>query len=244
MNSNSTNYNNFQEMRGKKETSFIEIEELHMKDIVVACGSLGSNNMRAINNGPLISVFDYTKLNRRSRSDKGYSLRASEDIPPKTIIAHFMGNIVSSDIVNTDMQSIALCNNMSMVRPDDEEFKGKHIAWCANDARFERIKGRFVKNNAMISGFGQLRKGKMTAVSLISTQKIWAKTEIFCNYGKTYNVIRKANEVRKSGINKALDSLRVHDKREAKKQRREKLGLVPLKRGRPRKWEKNRKIIR
>jgi len=229
-------------MKGKKEISFLEIAERPMEDIASFCGSLGSNNTRAINNGPLICIFDYTKLNRRSRSDKGYSLRASEDIPPKTTIAHFVGNVISSHLVGADRQSIALCNNMSMIRPECDEFKGKHLAWCANDARFERIKGRIVKNNAMISGFGQVRKGKMTAVSLISTQKIWANSEIFCNYGKTYDVIRKANKVRKSGINKALDSLRVHDKREAKKRKREKLGLVPLKRGRPRKWEKNKKI--
>lgn len=229
-------------MRGKKECLFSDMEELPMKDVAAIHGSLGSSHMRAISSGPLISIFDYTNLNRRSRSDKGYSLRASEDIPPNTKIAHFIGDVISSDLVGIDRQSIALCNKMSMVRPDSDEFKGKHIAWCANDARFERIKGRLIKNNAMITGFGQVRKGKMTAVSLISTQKIWANTEIFCNYGKSYNAIKKANSVRKSGINKALDGLRVRDQREAKKKRREKLGLVQLKRGRPRKWEKHKKI--
>lgn len=229
-------------MKGRKEISFSEIAELPMKDVATMCGSLGSNNMRARIDGPLFYIFDHTKLNRRSRSDKGYSLRASEDIPPKTTIAHFIGDVISSELVSVDQQSIALCNNRSMIRPDDDNLKGKNVAWLANDARFERIKGRIVKNNAMISGFGQIRKGKMTSVSLISTQKIWANTEIFCNYGKMYNVIQKAKDVRNSGINKALDSLRVHDKREAQKKRREKLGLVPLKRGRPRKWEKHKKI--
>lgn len=229
-------------MKGKKVCLFSDVEELPMKDVATMHGSLGSSHMRAIPGGPLISIFDFTNLNRRSRSDKGYSLRASEDIPPNTKIAHFVGEIVSTEDVNVEHQSIALCNNMSMVRPERDNFKGKHIAWCANDARFERIKGRLIKNNAMISGFGQIRKGKMTAVSLMSTQKIWANTEIFCHYGKSYNVIKKANSVRKSGINKALDSLRVRDQREAKKKKREKLGLVPLKRGRPRKWEKHKKI--
>jgi hypothetical protein len=229
-------------MRGRKECLFSDIQELPMKDIAKMHGTLGSSLMRAIPGGPLISIFDYSNLNRRSRSDKGYCLRACEDIPPNTKIAYFVGEIVPSVDVSLEMQSIALCNNMSMVRPETENFKGKHIAWCANDARFERIKGRLMKNNSMISGFGQIRQGKMTAVSLISTQKIWANSEIFCNYGRTYNAIQKANFMRKSRINKAIDSLRVHDQREARKKRREKLGLVPLKRGRPRKGEKHKKI--
>lgn len=228
-------------VRGKITCDFNEIKDVLMTDVVSRHGCLGSSNFRAILNGPLISIFDYRNQNRQSRTDKGYSLKAIEDIAPNTTIAHFVGEHVPSSTVSEKKQSILLCNNTSMLRPKNNLFKGIHVAWCANDARFEK-KEREAKNNAKISGYGHIRNGKPTAVSLVSTKKIWANTEIFCNYGRTYKVAQKANQLRESSVNKALDTLRVHDRRKIKKKQREKKGLVPLKKGRCKKWCKNKKI--
>jgi len=230
-----------QNMRGIKLTvPFDEIKNILMDDVVTRHGCLGSSNFRAIPNGPLLSIYNYRKQNERIRSDKGFSLRAMEDIPPDTKIAHFEGYFINSLDVTNDMQSIAICNNMSMIRPNDEEFTGKHVAWCANDARFEEP-GKKAKNNSKISGNGLIRNGKRTAISLVSTAKIWANTEIFCNYGREYGAVKKGRIVRKSKENNARKSLRVHDIREHKKKLREKKGLIPLKKGRPKKWCKNLK---
>lgn len=230
-----------QNMRGKKITvSFEEIKNISMDDVATRHGCLGSSNFRAIQNGPLISVYNYRNQNERIRSDKGFSLRATEDIFPNTIIAHFKGDFIDSNSVTSDLQSISLCNNTSMIRPPIDEFKGEHVAWCANDARFEDPE-KGAKNNSKISGNGLIRNGKRTAVSLISTAKIWANTEIFCNYGRKYGAVKKARMVRKNNENNARKSLRVHDIREHKKKLREKKGLVELKRGRPKKWCKNKK---
>lgn len=228
-------------MKGKKTVSFSSIENMKMVDFASLHGCLGSSNVRAIPNGPLLSVFDYKSQNRRIRSDKGFSLRAIEDISPNKVIARFIGDVVPTVSVTDEIQSILLCNNMSMIRPSDDSFLGKHIAWCANDARFEE-REKNAKNNAKISGYGQIRNGQPTAVSIVSTKKIWANEEIFCNYGRIYKVVQKANALRKSGINKSIETLRVHDQRERRKAMREKKGLVPLKRGRPKKWCKNQKI--
>lgn len=230
-------------MRGVKLTvSFDSIKNTPMSDVSSRHGCMGSSNFRAVENGPLISVYDYRNQNRRTRSDKGFSLRAMEDISPNVTIARFEGNIISSSTVTENLQSIILCGGMSMVRPNAEEFNGIHVAWCANDARFEDPK-KMKKNNSKISGYGHIRCGKRTAVTLVSTCKIWANEEIFCNYGRTYSVIKKARNLRKSSINTALDSLRVHDRREHKKRLRDKKGLIPLKRGRCKKWCKNTKKL-
>lgn len=228
-------------MRGIKLTvPFDEIKNNFMSDIANRHGCMGSSNFRAIVNGPLISIYNFKNQNERTRSDKGLSLRAMEDISPNVVIAHFKGDIVESSTVSDDLQSILLCNGMSMIRPNSENFKGEHIAWCANDARFENPE-KNAKNNAKISGNGLIRNGKRTAISLVSTSKIWANTEIFCNYGRTYGAVKKARKVRNIGENNALKGLRVHDRREHKKQLREKKGLIPLKRGRPKKGCKNLK---
>lgn len=228
-------------MRGVKITvSFDEIKNILMDDVVTRHGCMGSSNFRAISNGPLLCIYNYKNQNERIRSDKGFSLRAMEDIPPNRIIAHFEGDYVNSSNVTNEIQSIELCNNTSMIRPSKEYFTGKHVAWCANDARFENPE-KGIKNNSKISGNGLIRNGKRTAVSLVSTSKIWANTEIFCNYGRQYGAIKKAREIRKNNENNALKSLRVHDMREHKKKLREKRGLVELKRGRPKKGCKNKK---
>lgn len=229
-------------MKNEVVLSYGDIKEKSMKTVVTSRGCLGSNFFKVFEKGPIIYIYDYRNQNRQTRSDKGYSLRAAEDIPPNTIIAHFEGNITKTNNITDKMQSILLCNNESMLRPCDDELRGEHVAWCANDARFEKRENGLT-NNAKISGYGQIRKGKRTSVSLVSTKKIRANSEIFCNYGKTYNVVKKANDLRKNPINKAIYSLRVHDKREKAKEMRSLKGLVPLKRGRPKKWCKNTKIV-
>lgn len=226
-------------------TNINDVSDMSIEQFANTKRVVGSIHIRAVENGPLIYVFNYEKQRAKIRSDKRFSLWAAEDILPGTIIAHYEGDIVQIESISEDMQSIVLCNGDYLIRPNDDNFKVKHIAWCANDSRFEFDKKS--KNNAKISGYGFIRNGKRTAISLISTKKIYAKTEIFCNYGKTYSVVKKANDLRKNPTNNSLSLLHsrsyVKVKREREKEIRKKKGFIELKRGRPKKGTKYKKVI-
>lgn len=236
--------------------NFDDIRNIPLETFVNKNGAIGSDAFSPLNNGVFVYIVNHCNMNSRTRSRKGYSLKAYSTIKPGQKIVNFIGDIIEqSDLSHEDgIQYVRLTNGLAIQRPS--YMTVENSAWCANDANYEKNN---TINNAFIKGNGRMHKNKKTAVSLESKGylgSIKPHTDIMTNYGSDYHARQKANNLEKEmeqELRKINETSKIRAGRRRnstlhvnaiKKKKRDKLiaaGIEPLARGRPTKetrWKK------